>query len=78
MLYSCETWSLRSREERRLRLFENRVLWRVFENEERRRYPQFKSEKYGQHFSKTPSHFINKVIVSSRTDEEEEIGHGIY
>jgi hypothetical protein len=28
--YGCETWSLTLREERRLRLFENRVLRRVF------------------------------------------------
>jgi len=30
VLYGCETWSLTSKEERRLRLFENRVLRRVF------------------------------------------------
>jgi len=30
VLYSCETWSLALREERRLRLFENRVLRRIF------------------------------------------------
>jgi hypothetical protein len=29
-LYGCETWSLTFREERRLRVFENRVLRRVF------------------------------------------------
>jgi len=28
--YGCETWSLTLREERRLRVFENRVLRRVF------------------------------------------------
>ena len=28
--YGCETWSLTLREERRLRVFENRVLGRVF------------------------------------------------
>jgi len=28
--YGCETWSLTQREERRLRVFENRVLRRVF------------------------------------------------
>jgi len=28
--YGCETWSLTLREERRLRLFENRVLRRIF------------------------------------------------
>ena len=29
-LYGCETWSLTLREERRLRVFENRALWRIF------------------------------------------------
>jgi len=29
-LYGSETWSLTLREERRLRVFENRVLWRLF------------------------------------------------
>jgi len=28
--YAYETWSLTLREERRLRVFENRVLWRIF------------------------------------------------
>ena len=30
VLYGCETWSLTLREERRLGLFENRVLRRIF------------------------------------------------
>jgi len=30
VLYGCETWSLTLREERRLKVFENRVLKRVF------------------------------------------------
>jgi hypothetical protein len=30
VLYGCETWSLTLREERRLRVFKNRVLGRVF------------------------------------------------
>jgi flagellar motor switch protein FliM len=30
VLYGCETWSLTSREERRLSVFENRVLRRIF------------------------------------------------
>ena len=30
VLYGCETWSLRLREERTLRGFENRVLRRIF------------------------------------------------
>ena len=30
VLYGCETWSLKLREERRLKVFENRVLRRIF------------------------------------------------
>ena len=30
VLYGCETWSLTLREERRLRMFENRVMRRIF------------------------------------------------
>jgi len=30
VLYGCETWSLTLREERRLRMFENRVLRSIF------------------------------------------------
>jgi hypothetical protein len=30
VLYGCETWSLRVREEHKLRVFENRVLRRIF------------------------------------------------
>ena len=30
VLYGCETWSLTLREERRLRMFENRMLGRIF------------------------------------------------
>ena len=30
-MYECETWSLKFREERSLRVFENRVLRRIFE-----------------------------------------------
>ena len=30
VLYGCETWSLTLREERRLRVFENRVLRRIY------------------------------------------------
>ena len=30
VLYGCETWSLKFREERRLKVFENRVLRKIF------------------------------------------------
>jgi hypothetical protein len=32
VLYGCETWSLTLREKHRLRVFENRVLRRIFES----------------------------------------------
>jgi hypothetical protein len=31
VLHGCETWSLTLREEHTLRVFENRVLWRIFD-----------------------------------------------
>jgi hypothetical protein len=31
VLYGCEAWSLTLREKHRMRVFENRVLWKVFE-----------------------------------------------
>jgi len=31
ILYGCDTWSHTRREERRLRVFENRLLWKIFE-----------------------------------------------
>ena len=34
VLYGCETWSLTLREEHRLRVFENRVLKRIFGHKE--------------------------------------------
>jgi hypothetical protein len=30
VVYGCETWSLTLRKERRLRMFENRMLWRIY------------------------------------------------
>jgi hypothetical protein len=30
VLYGCETWPLTLREDYRLRVFENRALWRIF------------------------------------------------
>jgi len=30
VLYGCETWSVTLREERRLRVFVNRVFWKIF------------------------------------------------
>ena len=48
MLYGCETWSLTLREERRLRVFENRGLWRIFgpkRNEVKREWRKLHNEE---------------------------------
>jgi hypothetical protein len=37
-LFGCETWSLTLREEHRLRVFENRVLKRIFGQEDGENY----------------------------------------
>jgi len=46
-LYGCETWSLTMREELGLRLFENRVLRRIFgaKNDEMRKWKKIHNEE---------------------------------
>jgi hypothetical protein len=39
VLYGCENWSLRIREEHRLRVLDNRVLWKIF-GPKREKVPQ--------------------------------------
>ena len=53
-LYRCETWSLTLREERRLRVFENRVLRRVFgpkRNEVTGEWRKLKNEEFSDLYS---------------------------
>jgi len=48
VLYGCETWCLTLREERRLRVFENRMLRRIFgskRNEVTREWRKLRNEK---------------------------------
>ena len=48
VLYGCETWSITLREERRLRVFENRVLRRIFgpkRDEITRKWRKLRSEE---------------------------------
>jgi len=48
-LYGCENWSLSFREERRLRMFEKRVLRRMFgpkEDEETREWKKLHNEEF--------------------------------
>jgi len=49
VLYGCENWSCSLREERRLRMFENMVLRRIFEHkwdEETREWKKLRNEDF--------------------------------
>ena len=66
VLYECETWSLTLREERRLRVFENRALRRIFEpkrNEVTGKWRKLHSEELNDLYS-SPN--IVQVIKSGR------------
>jgi hypothetical protein len=66
VLYGCDTWSLTLREERRLRVFENRVLRRIFgpkRDEITREWRRLHNEKlYAQYSSPN----ITRAIKSRR------------
>ena len=67
VLYGCETWSLKLREERRLRVFENRVLRRIFgsrRDEVRGEWRKLHNEELNDLYC---SHIIVRVIKSRRT-----------
>jgi hypothetical protein len=54
VLYGCGTWSLTLREERRLRVFENRVLRRIFwpkRDEVRGEQRKLRKEEFGDLYS---------------------------
>jgi len=66
-LYGCETWTLTLREERRLRVFENRVLKRIFgpkRDEVTREWRKLHNEEVNALYS---SHNTFRVIKSRRT-----------
>jgi hypothetical protein len=65
VLYGCETWSPTLREEQRLRVFENRVLRRIFgpKREEDRSWRKLRNDKLHSLYS-SPN--IVRVIKSRR------------
>jgi hypothetical protein len=65
VLYGCETWSLTLREEQRLRVFENRVLRRIFgpEREEDRSWRKLHNDEIHNLYS-SPN--IVRVATSRR------------
>jgi hypothetical protein len=66
VLYGCETWSLTLREEHRLRVFENRVLRRIFglkRNEVTREWRKLHNKELRELYS-SPS--IIRIIKSRR------------
>jgi len=66
VLYGCETWSLTLREERRLRVFENRVLRKIFgpgKDEVTREWRKLHNEELNELYS-SPN--IVRVIKSRR------------
>jgi hypothetical protein len=65
VLYGCETWSLSLREEHRLRIFENRVLRRIFgpNREEDGSWRKLHNDELHSLYS-SPN--IVRVIISSR------------
>ena len=66
VLYGCETWSLTLREERRLRVFENRMLRRIFgpkRDEETGEWRKLNKEEFNDLYS-SPN--IVRVIKSRK------------
>ena len=67
VLYGCETWSLTLREERRLRVFENMVLRRIFGPKRHEVTGEWR-KLYNEELYTSPimvSNLINKVNTSN-------------
>jgi hypothetical protein len=77
VLYGCETWSLTLREEHRLRVFENRVLRRIFgpkRDEVTGRWKKLRNEEF-HNLNSSPSIIrmikSRRIICSTNGGEEE-------
>jgi hypothetical protein len=66
VLYGCETWSLTLREEHRLRVFENRVLRRIFEPQRDEVTGEWRKLHSGQIHDLYSSPSIIRIIKSRR------------
>jgi hypothetical protein len=76
VLYGCETWSLTLREEHRLKVFENRVLRRIFgpeRDEVTGGWRKLHNEKLRGLYS---SHSIIRVIKARRMRLAGHVAHG--
>ena len=76
VLYGCETWSITMREERRLRMFENWVLRRIFgskRDEVTSQWGKLLNEELNDLFS-SPN--IKRVIKSRRMRWTEHVARG--
>jgi hypothetical protein len=65
-LYACETWSVTLREERRLRVFENRVLRRLFGHKRDEVTGEWRKLHKEEHNVLYSSPNIVRVIISRR------------
>ena len=66
VLYGCETWSLTLREERRLRVFENRVLGRIFGPKREKRtveWRKLRNEELNDLYSSPNIVWVNKSRI---------------
>ena len=73
VLYDCETWSLTLREECRLRVFENRILRRIFgpKNDENGEWRRLHNEELNIFYR---SRNIVRVIKSGRLRCRQNVG----
>jgi hypothetical protein len=74
-LYECETWSLTLREEHRLRVFENRVLMRIFtpkKNEKIGNWRKLNNEELRNlHSAKqVEEHEMDRTCSTNESEEE--------